>query len=209
MNYQSATTAHPHTSKPRWLALSFVITLHVGLIMALSNGLQAPPISNALIPFVAKIIELEHDPVDPVTLTEPPLIKPVIDKEIFTLPPIDSGENHGINLKANPATGSPTERANASIVIPPQVDQRHPLTQPDYPTSSRRAGEEGTVELAILVLASGRIGEVRVEHSSGFARLDAAAVKEALRAWRLLPQQVDGVAVTAWHKIAVTFRLQN
>jgi len=48
-----------------------------------------------------------------------------------------------------------------------------------YPRSSQRRGEEGTVLLSIEVLASGKAGKVKILKSSGYRRLDAAAVNAA------------------------------
>ena len=46
--------------------------------------------------------------------------------------------------------------------------------------------------IAIEVLENGRVGQVRVESSSGYERLDDAAVRQAKR-WRLKPGMRDGV----------------
>jgi protein TonB len=51
-----------------------------------------------------------------------------------------------------------------------------------YPRTSQRRGEEGTVILAIEVLAGGQAGTVEVLESSGHKRLDEAAVKAAKQA---------------------------
>ncbi|MBT8041895.1 MAG: energy transducer TonB [Pontiella sp.] len=55
-------------------------------------------------------------------------------------------------------------------------------TMPPYPRVSRRRGEEGTVILAIEVLANGKAGGVKVIESSGYRRLDKAAVNAAKEA---------------------------
>jgi TonB family protein len=65
------------------------------------------------------------------------------------------------------------------------------------------------VQLLMFVLPNGRVGEARVAVSSGFPRLDEAAVHEALRSWRFLPDSVDGVATGSWNRIGITFRLKN
>jgi protein TonB len=63
------------------------------------------------------------------------------------------------------------------------------------------------VSLAVLVQESGEIGEVRVAKSSGFPRIDEAAVKEVQRNWRLVPGTEDGKPVAMWHTFAITSRL--
>ena len=79
-------------------------------------------------------------------------------------------------------------------------------TQPAYPPASRRMGEEGVVALAVRVDERGRPVEVRVQQSSGFPRLDPAAV-EGLRQWRFKAAMRDGAATTAWTSVRVRFRL--
>jgi protein TonB len=91
----------------------------------------------------------------------------------------------------------------------PRSDPRRPLTQPEYPPSSRRAGETGTVILEVYVLENGRAGDVRVKKSSGFEKLDEAAVREVKRSWRLKPGTENGKPVPMWGQFAVTFKLTD
>jgi protein TonB len=91
----------------------------------------------------------------------------------------------------------------------PKSDSRRPLSQPEYPPSSRRAGEAGTVILEVYVLETGRVGEARVKQSSGFPRLDEAAVREVKRSWRLVPGTENGKPVPMWGQFAVTFKLTD
>ena len=72
---------------------------------------------------------------------------------------------------------------------------------------SCRAGEEGTVTLQVYVLESGKAGEVKIQKSSGFPKLDEAAVREVQRVWRFVPGKEDGKPVAMWHTFNVTFRL--
>src|SRR5262245_66049362 len=102
--------------------------------------------------------------------------------------------------------------APAAVAVPrtaPKSDPRRPLTQPEYPPSSRRAGETGTVILEVYVLENGRAGDVRVKQSSGFPKLDEAAVREVKRSWRLQPGTENGKPVPMWGQFAVTFKLTD
>jgi protein TonB len=67
---------------------------------------------------------------------------------------------------------------------------------PEYPRLSRRAGEEGSVFVRLELDAQGHVLTVVVLESSGFARLDEAAV-EALKKWRFDPRREDGRAVSS------------
>ena len=65
---------------------------------------------------------------------------------------------------------------------------------PVYPSLSRRLGETGKVVLRVELDETGRVSAARVITSSGFDRLDAAALA-AVRTWRCRPAQRDGQAV--------------
>jgi protein TonB len=64
------------------------------------------------------------------------------------------------------------------------------------------------VLLAVLVLPNGRVGDVRVDRSSGFPKLDESAKREA-RLWRLTPGTRDGHPVQMWKQIPISFRLTD
>lgn len=78
--------------------------------------------------------------------------------------------------------------------------------KPDYPRLSRRFGEQGKVVLRLLILASGSVAKAEIETSSGYKRLDQAAL-EAIRNWRYLPAKQDGVAIEYWHRQPFLFEL--
>jgi protein TonB len=50
---------------------------------------------------------------------------------------------------------------------------------------------------------------VRVKQSSGFPKLDEAAVREVKRSWRLVPGTEGGKPVPMWGQFAVTFKLTD
>jgi protein TonB len=93
-------------------------------------------------------------------------------------------------------------------VAPPEALDAARNRRPNYPESSRRRGQEGTVMLELRVDANGRVTEARVVESSGFNALDAAAV-ETLREWRFRPAQRGGMPVAGSLTTAVHFRLEN
>lgn len=67
---------------------------------------------------------------------------------------------------------------------------------PPYPPVSRRLAESGRVVLRVELDASGRVGTAQVTTSSGYRRLDAAAVA-AVMSWRCQPAQRNGQPVRA------------
>ncbi|RZJ81213.1 MAG: energy transducer TonB, partial [Brevundimonas sp.] len=77
---------------------------------------------------------------------------------------------------------------------------------PRYPAESRRKREEGVVRLRVTVAIDGTVKAIAVAASSGFKRLDDAAL-EAVRRWRFRPKVQDGVSVEALGFIPIPFNL--
>lgn len=80
--------------------------------------------------------------------------------------------------------------------------------RPAYPAMSRRLGEEGRVMLEVHVLADGTPSKVSLAKSSGFSRLDDAAV-EAVKRWKFVPAKRGGEAVAAVVTIPMPFVLEK
>ena len=80
--------------------------------------------------------------------------------------------------------------------------------EPEYPSLSRRQREQGLVKLRVHVTEEGRAGEVTLHMSSGYERLDRAAL-DAVRRWRFRPAQRAGTPVSGWVVVPVRFELQG
>jgi len=111
-------------------------------------------------------------------------------------------------LGSGPSTGAPGIGGRVAGVGAPADTRPGYLSNPHppYPAESRGAGEEGSVQLTVQVDARGRALSVTVERSSGFARLDRAAI-EAVRRWRFRPATRAGMPVAASVTVPVRFRL--
>jgi periplasmic protein TonB len=199
-------------ARPRSFGFLMVLALHVALVWLVTNGLGLrlglePPPPRLQATFNERI----PTDVDPPPLPPAPSVGPTrvieVEPPEFTLPPDDppTGDTLRANVAENPGgTALPEPRR-----LPASIDPRHPLTQPPYPSASIRFGEEGTVTVEVRVGTDGRVRESRLRHSSGFPRLDAAALEEARRVWRLKPATVDGEPVETWHAVRVSFRLDR
>lgn len=77
---------------------------------------------------------------------------------------------------------------------------------PQYPVESMRAGEEGAAVLQVLVDEAGRASDVRVARSSGYERLDQAAVRAVSR-WKFAPSTQGALAVATWGEMEMRFDL--
>ncbi len=82
------------------------------------------------------------------------------------------------------------------------------LTPPEYPAISRRMGEEGKLVLRVELDENGRIDKAKVLNSSGYERLDAAALT-AVKSWQCNPSLRDGQPVRAVALQPFNFVLQG
>lgn len=103
-------------------------------------------------------------------------------------------------------TPSPVQ-APPAPVTPPRADAAFLNNPPpQYPAMARRLHQQGRVVLDVYILADGSVGEVRVKQSSGFARLDEAALK-AVRRWRYVPARRGDTPISVWYLQPIEFLL--
>lgn len=81
------------------------------------------------------------------------------------------------------------------------------MTPPRYPIESRRRKEQGTVVLSLLLGLDGSVAQISLAHSSGFERLDKAAL-EAVRKWRWSPTVRNGEPVQVRGTVDIPFILK-
>ncbi len=109
-----------------------------------------------------------------------------------------------------PATPpSPPPAPPAPRVELPRSDADHlnnPV--PPYPTVSKRLGEEGTSVVRIYVGADGLPQRAELRSSSGFERLDAAALAAVMK-WRFKPGTRAGVPEPMWILQPIPFVLNR
>jgi periplasmic protein TonB len=199
----------------RSLVFFAIVALHVGMFWLLNSGLSHQLIDVVLGPIETRMIEEapktdEPPPPPPPKIeTPPPFVPP---PEVAIELPVEQSASTAIQQTTQTRPVAQPPPAPPTAVVPrtaPKSDPRRPLTQPEYPPSSRRAGEAGTVILEVYVLENGRVGEARVKQSSGFPRLDEAAVREVKRSWRLVPGTENGKPAPMWGQFAVTFKLTD
>ncbi|TDR82847.1 energy transducer TonB [Paludibacterium purpuratum] len=123
-------------------------------------------------------------------------------------PALESTSATPSSTQATQRTPSPAAGESAPVV-PPLANASgldNPL--PDYPALSRRLGEEGTVLLSVLILADGRVAEVALARSSGYPRLDAAALA-AVRRWHYRPARRGAEPIDYRYTQPVAFSLND
>jgi len=107
---------------------------------------------------------------------------------------------------------SPPAVEAAAAPAGPRGESRPPRLiespRPAYPRISLRLEEQGAVLLRIHVGADGHVSDVDLLQSSGFERLDQAALA-AVRRWRFDPQLRDGEAVAGTFDHRIVFVLER
>lgn len=75
----------------------------------------------------------------------------------------------------------------------------------EYPPASRKAGEEGIPVVGVVISAEGNVTAARLEESSGYDRLDRAALKVAWK-WQFLPaRDASGNPISCRKSISIRY----
>ena len=90
-------------------------------------------------------------------------------------------------------------------VIRPGTTEANVIVADDYPDASVERNEQGEALLKIYVLEDGRVGEAVIEVSSGYERLDNAALRAVTGRWQFTPGTVNGQAAPMWILVRVYF----
>jgi len=191
-----------------------VIGIHLLIVYVLfvSMGvLPAPEVKHATdFVFIPDTQIQRPEPVKPID----PVIEPQslpFDRPMPELPPdtltAPVAETPMPESPTAPVASEPAAGAGPSIPAPQQLKVSRRV-EPMYPSSARRSGEAGSVQLRILVNERGVPGEIQVIKSSGYSRLDAAAI-DAVRRWRFVAATNGSQAISAWTQLAITFRLTD
>jgi protein TonB len=197
-----------NNSGARTSAAAVVIAVHAAVIYALAvtmGVVEAPPIVEPI-----KAVIIESPPVEPepyVPPETPPVAQqPVVEVPLPEIPPVTTPVE---TITGPPATEVPpsAEPSTAPVMEAKSLSVTRRV-EPVYPPASRRLDEHGVVRLRILVDERGRPRDVQIAKSSGFDRLDEAAVT-AVKRWQFSPAMQESRAVTAWTQVNVLFQLNR
>jgi protein TonB len=175
------------------------VGVHVIAAVAFMSIRQQRPIAEPE-PIMATIMESSSAEVEPPRDLTPPQVSVVYS---LTVPQELSFETEAPPPEAITAAISDNTPTTAAPTLVESVEYvRAPA--PVYPAESRRKRERGTCLLRVMVDASGNPAQIRVERSSGYARLDDAA-REAVEKALFHPYEVNGVAQPAQVLIPIEF----
>jgi len=203
-------TKHPLGAIGR---MGFVVGMHLALLMVLAHSFGFMPV-----PKFDGSVGVFIDEPRPIEVPPPPVpYVPTTDPTVYVGPPppvpVDLGGDDVITAPPSVSIGEGEGEGGSAVVVPAIVnvraDPRHPFSQPPYPPTDRREGNQGSVDVEIYVLANGRVGDARIVKSSGFERLDQVTLEEARRSWRMLPAMRDGEPFAQWHRLRVVFKLKT
>ncbi len=213
------------------LPFGAVIAGHVFLLWALIKGLAMAAPQPPEVVVMASIISappIQEAPPEPQVEPPKPQPKPVAQPKRKVQPlaikPKTQAQKPAETVVAQaqpeqPSTAAPAEsdsKAEAkpssappsdTVVKPTKADYLN-NPKPEYPPLSRRLGEEGKVTVSVLINTQGRAEEVRLKKSSGYNRLDDAAMR-AVKTWGFRAGTRNGVAEAMWFDVPVLFRLDD
>ena len=113
---------------------------------------------------------------------------------------VQGGAPGGNTASASPA-GPATPVARPQALELPSSDADYLNNpRPAYPPASKRLGEQGKVIIRTLIGVDGTAQQAEIKQSSGFDRLDQAALATALK-WRYAPGKRAGVAEAMWFDV--------
>lgn len=215
-----------------WLVLGLVLCAHLAvfaalirqqslpleptpepIMVSLLSAPQAAPQKTALPP-PAKPVEQKQKPIKKQTKT--PVSKPVAP----VIKPASLPTAPSVEPPAMPATPSSspaetqakptnTKAADTQTYQSPSFNAAYLNNPaPNYPSVSRRLGEQGLVLLHVQVTADGVAESVELQTSSGSNRLDQAAL-EAVKKWRFVPAKRGEQSVSASVVVPVRFSLEG
>ena len=191
-------------SPRRYVSLGLVGLIHVVVIWALATGLAQSVFNKPLEMIKAEVVQQKPPQQEK---TPPPPPPDVVKPPPPFVPPPD------INIQSNtPATNAisnvQSHKEVASIPATFPTAKGSHSCEAGYPPISRRLGEQGVVLLRFTVNVDGSVSNAAVVKSSGYSRLDEAAVSCASR-FRWNPATRAGKAIAFSYEAKILYQLNE
>lgn len=200
----------------RLIGIGLVVLLHIAVIYALVTGLAHRAVDVIRAPIETEIIaptkpdKPPPPPPPPLQLAPPPpafVPPPEINIEKPPPPPPKSTAITAVTPVKPMAPPPPAAPAAEPVRVMPRIDTRQ-SHEPEYPPTSRRLGEQGSVVLQVLVDVDGRVIDAKLLQSSGYDRLDQAALAGVKNDYRFLPGTIDGQPQQMWYTFKFNWKLR-
>lgn len=206
-------------TRPNLRVIAGLVAAHVVLLAVLVqtdivqfDKAERPPLVVALMPERAPPPPPPAEPVvTPIEIALPTMTAP--ERVVETpAPPVQMAV---VDVPAPPPLTVMFAAASAGPAAPGPAPAAADLSStmivaepPRYPLESRRRREHGAVRLMVQLRADGCVDHVSVARSSGFERLDKAAL-DAVRRWRWSPTTRAGEAMIVRGVVEIPFVLQG
>lgn len=202
-----------------------VVLFHIAALWALQTGLLRRAVE-VIVP--AEVLSEFISPPAPKTeMPKPPtpVVKPVVRQVQKTVTPpapqplaVEAptpapAAPVGVSTPQPPAPAAAAVAAPSGPPSPPRLELpssdaaylNNP--KPPYPALSKRLGEQGKVVVRVLIGVDGSAQQAEIRTSSGYDRLDQAALTTVLK-WRYLPGKRGGVPEAMWFNVPINFVLE-
>ena len=216
----------PPLMNRRLVIASSVLLLHVAVLWALQSGLMRRAVEvivpgEVLSELLSPPAPPAASPQAPVAQRRPPQPQPPRPQVQPTPPlPTTTAEPAQVIAPAAPAAPAPASMEASTVAAKaaaPAAPARVELPssdaaylnnpRPSYPALSRRLGEQGKVVVRVLIGVDGKAQQAEIRTSSGYDRLDQAALA-TVRSWRYLPGTRGGVPEAMWFNVPINFVLE-
>ena len=210
------------------LIASSVVIFHVAVLWAMQTGLMRRAVE--LIVPAEVLVELIEPPVPKIVPPPPAPPKPVVRQQALAKAPAPAQTAAPLPLAIadpTPAPNAPTGVMTPAEVAPPVATPNTVAAppaparlelpssnadylqnpKPAYPALSKRLGEQGKVVVRVFIAVDGTAQKAEIKQSSGFERLDQAALTTVLR-WRYVPGKRAGVPEGMWFNVPINFVLE-
>ena len=225
-------SAHPRISR-NVLVIGTVLVLHVAALWAMQSGLLRRAVEVVI---TAEVLSELIDPPRPKVAPPPPppqpakvqatqrkAVTPPAPPQLMAVKDAESTPNAPTGVTTPqpplPPITAPVQVSAAPVAapaappVPPKVELpssdadylQNP--RPAYPSQSKRLGEQGKVLVRVLIGTDGTAHKAEIKQSSGFDRLDQAALT-TVQKWRYVPGKRGGVAETMWFVVPINFVLE-
>ena len=201
-----------------WMTINPVVPAAEPLVM--QGVLIAAPVEPESVPIAPAVPQpvtkpAERQPVQN-TVTSPLLTAATEAPVSYSAPamepqpaPTVTADSAPAAVRAPSAAPTPAPPAVTVPVSAPRFNADYLINPaPAYPPLSRRMNEEGRVLLRVMVDADGNPSALEIHTSSGFPRLDQAAL-DAVRRWKFVPARRGDEAVAGAVNVPIDFRLRG
>lgn len=216
-------------NKPSYPLIALVVLAHIAGALWLKTNSDTLPIIKEPLPMMVSLVsnpapEPEIVPLLPTPPKEVVKKQPVVKKLVpIPTPVVNEPVAAEPVAVAEPTPATPTVVAKPAEIIEPAPVKAEPEPvveppkfgaaylhnpPPDYPSSSRRANEQGRVLLKVIVSTKGEAEDVQLDTSSGYSRLDQAAI-QAVKKWQFIPAKRNNQPIRASVLVPVKFSLEN